>query len=119
MEGRYAETTPQPDLLMEFKLKEESTLFAVECKWRKNEKKEGFEFATEAQLERYIKYEAEKGIPVFVAIGMGGEGGNPERLFIIPLKRLKRNYITIDYLAKFEKKMDKKFFFDNEQGILR
>ncbi len=119
VEGRYAETTPQPDLLMEFKLKGESALFAVECKWRKNERKNGFDFATEAQLERYRKFEAERGVPVFVAIGMGGDGGNPEQLFIIPLKRLKYNHITIDYLKKFEKQIDKKFFFDKEQGILR
>lgn len=117
--GHYAKTTPQPDLLIEFKLKDESSLFAVECKWRKNERMDSFDFATEAQLERYRKFEAEKGIPVFVAIGIGGDGGNPEQLFIIPLKRLKYNHITIDYLKKFEKQIDKKFFFDKEQGILR
>jgi hypothetical protein len=119
IEGRYAETTPQPDLLMEFHLKGESYPFSVECKWRKNERNESFEFATNEQLDRYRKYETDHKIPVFVAIGMGGEGSNPKQLFIIPLKRLKYNKITLDYLKQFEKQIDKEFFFDKEDGILR
>jgi hypothetical protein len=117
--GRFAETTPQPDLLIELKQKEGNKLFAVECKWRKNERNESFEFATNEQLDRYRKYETEHKIPVFVAIGMGGEGSAPKQLFIIPLKRLKYNFITIDYLKQFEKQIDKEFFFDKEVGILR
>lgn len=119
VDGRYAKSTPQPDLLIEFKLKGESYPFAVECKWRKNHKKDGFEFASEAQLERYRKFEAEKQIPVFVAIGLGGEGADPEHLYIIPLKRLKYNFITLDYLEQFKKNKEKKFFFDKETRILR
>jgi len=119
VDGRFAETTPQPDLLIELKQKEGNKLFAVECKWRKNERNESFEFATNEQLERYRKYETEHKIPVFVAIGMGGEGSNPKQLFIIPLKRLKYNKISIDYLKQFEKQIDKEFFFDKDDGILR
>jgi hypothetical protein len=119
VDGRFAETTPQPDLLIELKQKEGNKLFAVECKWRKNERNESFEFATNEQLDRYRKYETEHKIPVFVAIGMGGEGSNPKQLFIIPLKRLKYNKISIDYLKQFEKQIDKEFFFDEEYGILR
>jgi hypothetical protein len=117
--GRFAETTPQPDLLIELKQKEGNKLFAVECKWRKNERNESFEFASNEQLDRYRKYETEHKIPVFVAIGMGGEGSDPKQLFIIPLKRLKYNKISIDYLKQFEMQIDKEFFFDKEQGILR
>lgn len=119
VDGRFAETTPQPDLLIELKQKEGNKLFAVECKWRKNERNESFEFATNEQLDRYRKYETEHKIPVFVAIGMGGEGSNPKQLFIIPLKSLKYNKISIDYLKNFEKQIDKEFFFDKEYGILR
>ena len=119
LEGRFAETTPQPDLLMEFHLKGKRYPFAVECKWRKNERNESFEFATSEQLDRYRKYETEHKIPVFVAIGMGGEGSDPNQLFIIPLKRLKYNKISIDYLKQFEKQIDKKFYFDEEYGLLR
>lgn len=119
VEGRFAETTPQPDLLMEFHLKGKRFPFAVECKWRKNERNESFEFATSEQLDRYRKYETEHKIPVFVAIGMGGEGSDPNQLFIIPLKRLKYNKISIDYLKQFEKQIDKKFYFDEEYGLLR
>ncbi|MBW6492780.1 MAG: hypothetical protein K0B15_16470 [Lentimicrobium sp.] len=86
VEGRYAETTPQPDLLMEFSMNGKSNLFAVECKWRKNESYKSFEFATEAQLDRYKKFETKEGIPVFIVIGTGGEGGNPEHLLFCALQ---------------------------------
>jgi NDP-sugar pyrophosphorylase family protein len=118
VEGRYAETTPQPDLLMEFHLKGESYPFAVECKWRKNDRNESFEFASETQLERYRKFESEKKIPVFVVIGLGGEAAEPEHLYIIPLKRLKYNFITLEYLEQFKKNMETEFFFDKKTGDL-
>jgi hypothetical protein len=119
VEGRYAETTPQPDLMMEFHLKGESYPFSVECKWRKNDRNESFEFASETQLERYRKFESEKKIPVFVVIGLGGEAAEPEHLYIIPLKRLKYNFITLEYLEQFKKNMETEFFFDKETGDLK
>lgn len=119
VEGRYAETTPQPDLLMELNTKGKSHLFAVECKWRKRYGKSGIEFATDEQLERYKKYEKEKGIPVFIAIGIGGEGDNPEQLFVIPLKRLKYSSIGKDYLVQFKKEKESDFYYDYEKQLLR
>lgn len=118
VDGRYAETTPQPDLLMEYSKNGKKQIFAIECKWRKNKQNDGFEFAKEAQMERYRKFEKEKNIPVFVAIGMGGEGNNPEHLYIIPLKRLKYNFITLNYLEKFERNKNNEFSINSEMGIL-
>lgn len=34
--GVYAQTTQQPDLLLELNLKKQSAEFSVECKWRRN-----------------------------------------------------------------------------------
>lgn len=118
VEGRYAETTPQPDLLMEFHLKGESYPFAVECKWRGKLFKGGIEFATEEQLNRYLNFQKKENIPVFVAIGIGGEAADPEHLYIIPLKRLKYNFITLEYLMQFEKNKEMMFYFDKETGYL-
>ena len=119
VEGRYAETSTQPDLLMELNTKGKSHIFAVECKWRKRYGQSGIEFATDDQLERYKKYEKDKGIPVFIAIGIGGEGDNPEQLYVIPLKRLKYRTIGKDYLVQFEKEKGNDFFYDNEKQLLR
>ncbi len=118
VEGRYAATTPQPDLLMELNTKGRSHHFAVECKWRKNDQNKGFKFESDAQFERYKKYEEEKGIPVFIAIGFGGEGDNPKHLFVVPLKWLKYSYIGKDYLTKFEKEKERDFFYDYEKQLL-
>lgn len=111
VKGIYAETTQNPDLLFEFKLKDEIRLFSVECKWRKKLYKNGVEFAKESQLARYRKFESEKNIPVFIAIGISGEASHPEHLYIIPLKNIKSTFLTIEELNSFEKKDDRNFYY--------
>jgi len=116
--GVYAETTLNPDLILEFTLRDEKKSLAVECKWRKKLFKNGVEFAKTDQLERYKKFESEKGIPVFIAIGISGKGAKPENLYIIPLKNITSSFLSIKDLEKFEKQLDKNFFFDTKTGIL-
>lgn len=57
--GVYAETTTQPDILIEKETKNESAEFWVECKWRKNTNGKGVQFASEEQLNdtRITKYQ--------------------------------------------------------------
>ena len=110
--GVYAETTPQPDILLEFHHKKEPVKFWVECKWRESSNKKSIQFASEKQFERYESYQKERNIPVFVAIGLGGKASSPKQLFMIPLNYLKYNYVYLDYLSKFEKNVNSDFFFD-------
>jgi hypothetical protein len=110
--GIYAETTVYPDVLFEFKLNDVTKHFAVECKWRNHINKNGIEFASTAQLDRYRKYEITKEIPVFVAIGIGGTASNPEHLYIIPLKKVKSTVLQISELNYYKKAKNKKFFYD-------
>jgi hypothetical protein len=110
--GIYAETTLNPDLILEFKLRNEKSSFAVECKWRTKLFNNGVEFARTDQLERYKKFESDKGIPVFIVIGIGGKGAKPEKLYIIPLKNITSAFLSISDLEKYEKQMDESFFFD-------
>ncbi|MBI9037488.1 MAG: hypothetical protein JEY97_05075 [Bacteroidales bacterium] len=117
--GIYAETTPQPDILLEFSLKEKISNFAVECKWRQNFYKNGIEFANKDQFNRYKNYEKNKKIPVFIAIGIGGEADSPEYLYIVPLKIIESNFIHISELKKFKKNVDKDFYFDNKTKKLK
>ncbi len=120
VKGVYAETTTQPDLLFEFRLKNVVQKFAVECKWRSNFYNNGIEFATEAQLARYKEYHKSKNIPVFIAIGVGNTGAKPERLFIMPLAELEANFLPLTLLKKYEKvPIDKNFFFDTELQVLK
>jgi len=117
--GIYAETTLNPDLLYEFSLKGETSMFAVECKWRKKLYKNSIEFASRDQLERYRKYEGKRNLPVFVAIGLGGQATGPDHLYIVPLGQIKSNILEKDFLDKFEKDNKENFFFDPQTKVLR
>jgi hypothetical protein len=112
VDGVYAETTPQPDILLEFRLKDQTVEFSVECKWRSKYYKKGIEFASIEQFKRYQDFEKDRNIPVFIAIGVGGTGANPENLYILPLKNIESNFISSDKLKEYEKKGNSDFFFD-------
>ena len=109
--GIYADTTPQPDLLVELKLSKLTTGFFVECKWRQKLYKGGVEFASNGQFKRYKDFEKTKNSPVFIAIGIGNKGISPEHLYIVPLSKLNSNFIYEKALKKFEKNIDSEFFF--------
>ncbi|PVY43888.1 hypothetical protein C8E01_101245 [Pontibacter virosus] len=117
VKGTYAETTQNPDLLIE--LKSPVTEFSVECKWKSNLFKGGVEFASLEQLKRYKDFEKTRKIPVFIAIGLGGTGENPEQLFILPLNKVTSNFIHINELKNFKKDISKKFYFHAESNSLR
>lgn len=117
--GAYAKTTPQPDILLEFKLRQKSSQLSVECKWRKNLYKNGVEFAKQEQFERYKSFQSEMKIPVFIAIGIGGKGLSPEQFFIVPLAEIDSNFIHINKLKNYEKKIDSNFFFDIDTNELK
>lgn len=112
--GTYAETTLQPDLLLELSVKNQTNEFAVECKWRSGFFKGGIEVAKPDQYKRYQNYEANKKVPVFIAIGIGGKAANPEKLYIVPLQEMESGFISYAVLKKFQKKGDKDFFFEPE-----
>lgn len=117
--GRYAEDTSEPDLLLELKLKDPSCLFAVECKWQSKYYKDGFELS-EKNFEKYKQYEEKNNIPVFIVIGIGGTGANPENLYVVKLSSIKYNFLKKDFLSKFEKKdKSKEFYFDCKTIELR
>ena len=110
--GIYADTTPQPDILLEFRLKQKTTKFSVECKWRQKLYKNGIEFAKRKQFERYKDFEKKQNYPVFIAIGIGGKAISPEQLYVVPLQKIDNNFIHIKELKKYEKKVNSDFFFD-------
>lgn len=62
--------------------------FAVECKWRQGFLKGGVYWAEKYQISNYINYQNKNGIPVLVAIGIGGTPSLPEKLFVTPLDHI-------------------------------
>ena len=111
--GRYAQTTLQPDLLMELRLYNKKEVFSVECKYRNDFFKNTIEFSTPEQFKRYQTYETQKNIPVFIAFGIGGNPDSPKHLYIVPLKKINSNVITRAEIVNYEKKeIEKGFFYD-------
>ncbi len=123
VDGVYAESTLNPDLEIEFHMGKILELFAVECKWRKTfdqSQKLGVEWASERQIQNYQKFSKDRGIPVFVVIGIGGLPDDPAELYVIPLDKLKYPFATADYLEKFHRTSTAPdFFFDYKVPELR
>ncbi len=101
--GIYAETTIQPDLKLHFKLRNNEQDFAIECKYRSKYYKNGIEWAKQSQLNNYMKFEQDYNMPVFVAIGVGGNADNPAELFIIPLNEITHTFLYKSFLQKHKK----------------
>jgi hypothetical protein len=74
-----------PDLELLF-VRDKIYRFAVECKWRQHSYPGAkIDWARENEIQTYVRYQQEQNIRVFVAIGIGGEPSNPEKLFVTPL----------------------------------
>jgi hypothetical protein len=123
--GVYAESDKNPDLEMEFRLGENRTQFAAECKWRKRwlnryGEKNCISWAKDRQITNYNSYALGRNIPVFVIIGVGGSPDDPEDVYIVPLTRLKYPYATMDYLQQFRRRdIHRDFFFDADGLVLK
>lgn len=90
--------------------------FAVECKWRQEFKDGKIEWATDAQICAYRIFQDQERIPVFVAIGIGGEPDNPEKLFLTPLNSIYLcNKLYESNLIPFKRKPRHRFYYDVQQ----
>jgi len=118
-EGRYAESTLNPDLVLELDLEFGGKhRLAVECKYRSSDKNGFLNICTDNQLSRYKAYKQRTGAPTFIALGLGGKPSRPERLFVIPIHRIKYASSTLGFLSEFEVDIDRNFYFDYEHGTL-
>lgn len=88
----------EPDL----KFKYNAVPFAVECKWRKSFGNGSISWAKDRQIKNYNDYQKTKKEKVYIALGVGGEAGKPEHLYLIPLSRLKYETFKENYVADFE-----------------
>ena len=90
--------------------------FAVECKWRKRFYKGKIEWAQEKKIQVYKQFQKEKGMIVFIAIGIGGEPSNPEKLFVTPLDNIcMHTEVYESDLLKYHRKPTRRFFYDTVQ----
>ncbi|NOR74451.1 MAG: hypothetical protein GQ525_04775 [Draconibacterium sp.] len=110
--GVYAETTQHPDLMLELKANGELHPFSVECKWKRYSKTNDIQFCSKDQFKRYKEFEANKNLPVFIALGIGGKGISPDNIYVVPLRFLNSNIMPTKTLDKFKRDLDKDFYYN-------
>jgi len=90
--------------------------FAVECKWRSQFTNGMIHWAHEHQIRSYLDFQAKERVPVFIAIGVGGEPSSPDKLFVTPLDNI---YMYTDVyerrLIPFNRVPTQRFFYDTVQ----
>lgn len=78
----YPENNRHPDFVLDYQGKG----FSIECKWREKLSLDlERDIFSQDKMAIYQKFSAERGIPVFIVLGVGGEPSNPEYLYNIPL----------------------------------
>ncbi len=111
-ELRYVEESKFYDFKLEHK--QSKYKFAVECKYRSNLYYDKFNWAKEYQMKRYKNYEKDN-LPngYYVMMGLGGEPGYPNQVFLVPLSEIKyvglfprvlEKYSVTSYPIKCDKK---------------
>ncbi|MBX3256365.1 MAG: hypothetical protein KF862_19675 [Chitinophagaceae bacterium] len=104
-----------PDIELIF-LGKKKYFFAVECKWRRSLQNGMTTWAKEHQIRRYEEFQVRKRIPVFIAIGIGGEPYAPEKLFVTPFEKIKgSSHVFESDLIPYKRKPSHKFFYDTVQ----
>jgi hypothetical protein len=113
---RYVESSKNPDFIFEYMPTKEA--FAVECKFRTKLNYKGqLEWSYPAQLKRYQEFAAQYRIPVFIVIGLEEEPEEDEvpegYMFNIPLSDAKYPALYESVFSKYERPLDKPFFWKN------
>jgi hypothetical protein len=117
VDGVYSEKTLQPDIVVEFKLREESITIAVECKYR-SKAGEKLKLSYKDQLERYRAYQKDSKVKVYMTVGVGGKASSPENLYLIPLDSLVTPEISVSALLAYKKEPGANFYYDVKSGEL-
>lgn len=88
--NRRVESDMHPDFV--FRNQKTGKSFAIECKWRgkwaQGKSGELGLWWKKWQGERYVAYEKESGMPVFVAFGIGGSPEKPKEVYFLEVDRL-------------------------------
>lgn len=110
IDGRFCEANCNPDITVKVNLDKLDIQFAIECKWRMNFFNGYTRIATEQQLNHYRKFQEERNITVFFALGVGGTGEQPKDIYLFPLNKIKYPILKEDYIAKYLKKGKELYF---------
>lgn len=110
--GVYPVSNTYPDMEWTFKNRNQTIKFAIECKWRSAFQRNGnVQWAMDYQLENYRKFEREKGMTVFVILGISGRPSKPREMYIIPLRHINDITLSRHQLANYRRHSALKPFF--------
>ena len=98
--NRRVESDMHPDFL--FRNQKTGKSFAIECKWRgrwaQGTSGELGLWWNREQGARYSAYEKESGIPVFIALGIGGSPEKPKEVYFMEPGRLSYAFLKQSYV---------------------
>lgn len=118
--GTYAESSTYPDMELTFTLHGDTYRFAVECKWRARFDAENkLVWSYKDQMERYNRFAAEKNMPVFIVLGIGGIPSNPAEVYVVPLASINREELSQSWLKNYSHDLSKNMYFDVPTQTLR
>jgi hypothetical protein len=99
-----------------------SRQYIIQCKYRTRfltqEGQEGVEWAKPYQIRNYKNFQQEKGCPYLGIIGVGGQPGQPEQIFVLPLESLRYEFMWKRVLLVGKHDPKTPFTLD-EQGWVR
>ena len=108
-------TYSNPDLELVF-MGVKKHRFAIECKWKNKFIDGKIAWAPERKIRVYKEFQNKTGMPVFIAIGIGGSPSSPEKLFVTPLDHIcKCSEVYESGLIPYKRKPTNKFFYDTVQ----
>jgi hypothetical protein len=111
-EGIYPQSNCYPDLEFCYNGNKKHR-FAIECKWRTAFSDGKLKWADNHQIRNYLEFQREKGMPVFIALGVGGAPTTPAQLFVTPLDHISKYPIVEEsQLIPFHRHPQRRFFFD-------
>jgi hypothetical protein len=77
-----------PDFQLEFANKETKAVFAVACLYQPFIADKQVMVVTAKQLDSYNRFQDEKGLNVYVLLGVAGQPDNPKEIYCIPLNKI-------------------------------
>jgi hypothetical protein len=111
--NRYVEADTRPDLLIRYNLSGDE--FYVECKYRSNLYENMLEWSTHEQMNRYFRFAYEKKLPFFVIMGLGGTPSKPDKMYCVPLQKIKYPQLYQKFLIDFYHEPGKNFFWNGSR----
>ncbi len=91
-------------------------MFFVEAKYRSDFYQDAVEWCKPYQLKRYK--EANKDLPVFIALGVGGTPDMPDHVYVFPVKHTKYTKLFNSVLMKTEIELDKPILIEKLWKLL-